>query len=282
MARTLSIGMAGGDVRSLQDALNFHLRTVEPLHVDGVFGKKTEARVRLFQQVNGLKVDGIAGPQTHSALYEVTEIDLQIGMMPRLQLTLPQLGKKPQAFDPSQWPAPTLTLPGLDTSWITNLLPGPRLLLPESSRLSLPWNNEPYTVFNWKLVVPTRKDPTDPAVRSYTTLVEWVNQMPVDSKFKLFLISKIPNPVKKISPPGVGFKWGVEPVWSPGKPTQFGLKANAQFTVQATQGAGGLPQIFFSAWGDLKATVDLDKKQGETLPRTNAEGTFMFGLKGVF
>ncbi|MFZ5986125.1 MAG: peptidoglycan-binding protein, partial [Bacillota bacterium] len=36
--------------------------------VDGVYGYKTYRAVRLFQYKNGLKVDGVAGPQTLSAL----------------------------------------------------------------------------------------------------------------------------------------------------------------------------------------------------------------------
>jgi N-acetylmuramoyl-L-alanine amidase len=36
--------------------------------VDGVYGSKTEAAVRKFQQKNGLTVDGLAGPATLKAL----------------------------------------------------------------------------------------------------------------------------------------------------------------------------------------------------------------------
>ena len=35
---------------------------------DGVYGKKTAAPVRLFQQKNGLTVDGVAGPKTLAAI----------------------------------------------------------------------------------------------------------------------------------------------------------------------------------------------------------------------
>ncbi|WP_369411295.1 peptidoglycan-binding domain-containing protein [Polycladospora coralii] len=37
--------------------------------VDGVFGAKTEAKVREFQKVNGLKVDGIVGRMTWGRLF---------------------------------------------------------------------------------------------------------------------------------------------------------------------------------------------------------------------
>src|SRR5262249_26667224 len=40
-----------------------------PLKEDGKFGPLTLARVREFQRVNGLLVDGVVGPQTNAALF---------------------------------------------------------------------------------------------------------------------------------------------------------------------------------------------------------------------
>jgi peptidoglycan hydrolase-like protein with peptidoglycan-binding domain len=51
--------------RTLQDLLNAH---GSALAIDGVFGPKTEAAVRHFQQSKGLTVDGVVGPQTWAAL----------------------------------------------------------------------------------------------------------------------------------------------------------------------------------------------------------------------
>ena len=60
-------GSKGADVTRLQTALNsmgYDCGTA-----DGIFGAKTEAAVRVFQQAKGLTVDGIAGKATQAALY---------------------------------------------------------------------------------------------------------------------------------------------------------------------------------------------------------------------
>lgn len=57
--------MTGDDVRELQRALK---RAGVELDADGVFGAGTEMAVRELQRKRGLKVDGIAGPATRSAL----------------------------------------------------------------------------------------------------------------------------------------------------------------------------------------------------------------------
>jgi hypothetical protein len=67
--RDLSIGSSGGDVSDLQNALNNRPPTsLALLDPDGVFGQKTDARVREFQRYNNLSVDGIVGPITRAAL----------------------------------------------------------------------------------------------------------------------------------------------------------------------------------------------------------------------
>lgn len=52
----------------MQARLNLRSSQLPPLQIDGIFGVKTLARVREFQRDSGLKVDGIAGPQTLDAL----------------------------------------------------------------------------------------------------------------------------------------------------------------------------------------------------------------------
>lgn len=67
---TLHLGMSGDAVKVLQQALHdsgaYGARGFTP--ADGVFGTHTLAAVRNFQQDKGLAVDGIAGPQTRTAL----------------------------------------------------------------------------------------------------------------------------------------------------------------------------------------------------------------------
>jgi peptidoglycan hydrolase-like protein with peptidoglycan-binding domain len=52
-------------VRTLQHLLRARGKSVA---VDGIFGPRTDAAVRAFQQEKGLAVDGIVGPRTWSAL----------------------------------------------------------------------------------------------------------------------------------------------------------------------------------------------------------------------
>jgi peptidoglycan hydrolase-like protein with peptidoglycan-binding domain len=73
---TIAPGKTGDAVRRLQRALR---RTPDPeIVVDGVFGPRTEAAVKDFQQGEGLVADGVVGPQTWAALPDG-------GPMPTLQ-----------------------------------------------------------------------------------------------------------------------------------------------------------------------------------------------------
>ena len=200
MNRTLSQGMTGQDVRALQDVLNFHIRRGQPLLVDGVFGAMTNARVLEFQRVNGLKVDGLVGPKTNAQLFEVTELPIPIVFVPTLQLNPPRLGRSgnfgiqpPRLIPQLQWPGPPIPPPfpfGLGKSF--SLL--------ENSLASLPDLNGPANALGVKVTMPTRKDPGDPLVASRNAIIELIDELPVNSKFKGFLISQVPNPVTKISP----------------------------------------------------------------------------------
>jgi peptidoglycan hydrolase-like protein with peptidoglycan-binding domain len=69
---TVRLGSTGPAVRAVQDQANFRNgRNGHSLNVDGVFGPKTQAWVRAFQQAEGFKSDGVVGALTWQAL--VTE-----------------------------------------------------------------------------------------------------------------------------------------------------------------------------------------------------------------
>lgn len=75
MARLLLRGTTGIDVKELQAALNFHIRQpAEPLNPDGIFGPLTQARVREFQRLAKIGIDGIVGPNTNAALYRTITV----------------------------------------------------------------------------------------------------------------------------------------------------------------------------------------------------------------
>ena len=66
---TVRSGSRGDAVRGVQE--EFQFRAGEPgqgLQVDGIFGPKTDAAVRGFQQALSLGADGIVGPKTWQAL----------------------------------------------------------------------------------------------------------------------------------------------------------------------------------------------------------------------
>jgi hypothetical protein len=282
MSRTLSQGMNGPDVRALQDVLNFHIRRGGTLKVDGVFGPDTNARVVEFQRANGLKTDGLVGPLTNAQLFEVTELPVPLIFMPRLQLNLPRVGapprigiQPPRLIPPLQWPgSPTPPPFPLASQKSFSLFPNSLTTLPDVSGT--------VSALNLKITLPTRKDPGDPLVASRTAIIDMIDELPVNSKFKAFLTSKVPNPVTKISPPSSGFKWGIDPVFDPFNPTGFGVKGNAQFMVRVLDGGAGMPNVVFGAWGDGKFFLNFDSKQGQARPTAQAEGMMMLGVKGVF
>lgn len=65
--KTLRVGSKGTQVKVLQWLLN-HTTDYTSGVVDGIFGTKTLAAVRQFQQANGLTVDGIVGKNTWTKL----------------------------------------------------------------------------------------------------------------------------------------------------------------------------------------------------------------------
>jgi hypothetical protein len=274
--------MTGQDVRELQDVLNFQIRRGEPLKVDGNFGPKTDVRVREFQRVNKLVVDGMVGMKTNAQLFEVTEVTLPILFMPNLQLTQPTFGTRtgsalqpPRLIPPLRWPGPPVPAP-------PPFQFGGSFSLGPSSFTFLPNLPGPANALGLKFTVPTRKDPDDPFVRSRQAIVEMINDLPVNSKFKALLLSQLPSTTRKISPPPSGFKWGLEPLFNPLDPKGFGVKGNAQFTLRLTEGHNGLPNMVLGAWGDGKFFLNFATKSGESRPKVEASGQVFFGVQGTF
>ncbi len=66
----LQYGSRGADVTRLQNALISLGYSVGSAGADGIFGGNTDAALRAYQRDKGLSVDGIAGQNTLSALYD--------------------------------------------------------------------------------------------------------------------------------------------------------------------------------------------------------------------
>lgn len=67
----VSEGSTGDAVRGVQEEFQHRNLTGDPgkgLHVDGIFGPRTDAAVRGFQRAVALAADGIVGPLTWRAL----------------------------------------------------------------------------------------------------------------------------------------------------------------------------------------------------------------------
>lgn len=97
---TLREGDTGDAVKQLQRALKN--RGYYSGSIDGTYGSSTVAAVTAFQQRNGLRVDGTAGPSTQTALYGTDALDAEeyVTLRPgdssidvrNLQYTLYELG----------------------------------------------------------------------------------------------------------------------------------------------------------------------------------------------
>lgn len=75
--RVLARGSNGPEVTELQKRLSMLGYVVGP--IDGIYGPKTEAGVRLFQKEHGLKIDGFAGSITIRELKRLTGESVTIG-----------------------------------------------------------------------------------------------------------------------------------------------------------------------------------------------------------
>ena len=64
----LKTGSSGDEVKTLQKRLN--AAGFDCGSADGIFGAKTEAALKAFQESAGIAADGVAGPATNGKLAE--------------------------------------------------------------------------------------------------------------------------------------------------------------------------------------------------------------------
>ena len=91
--------MSGEDVLLLQQRL-LELGLSITGQPDGIFGPQTDAAVRAYQKTRGLKVDGVAGPVTWSAMFEETSRDTALE---RVKHILDELKQPHQFRDSVSW-----------------------------------------------------------------------------------------------------------------------------------------------------------------------------------
>jgi hypothetical protein len=289
MGRLIRQGSKGADVRAVQDVLNFHIRRLPPLDVDGDFGPKTQARVVEFQKANNLKVDGVVGPETLGKLFEEELVPVPLALMPNLTLTMPSFGRSPLGLQPPQL-IPPLTLPPLSPPVVSPFL------LPPASSTSVPLLTPRGQALNLMLTAPVRNDPADPRVTSFNQIMHLLNSLPPDFPFRGLLIDLVPKPVRKIgpleldpvSPMSFGFKWGVKPLFdlkSVGPPPEFavGVNPSARYVLKLINPPGATtPKLGLFGQGDFKGTIDWTSQTAQSRPQLDLKGTVIVGIEGRF
>jgi len=195
--RDVSSGMKGADVYAVQAALNYHIRCAgPPLALDGIFGPKTDGRLRKFQKLNTLKADGIVGPRTRRMLFRFATANVD------LDCTATQPG---EALKPDQEGTQTRRTIIFPKEYGTFQFPNlnfPHYSLPPSPYIILPPVGPPPT--------PDPQVKEKPPVVIFPLKLEWdfsLFQKPdddidpkrdadinFDQKFKFILHYPIPNP----------------------------------------------------------------------------------------
>ena len=87
--KVLQSGSNGPDVALIQTWLNAARRrwpAIRPLTVDGKYGSATATAVKTFQQLDGLRSDGIVGPVTWEALYNAAHTEPSAEAYPGVRL----------------------------------------------------------------------------------------------------------------------------------------------------------------------------------------------------
>ena len=287
MGRLVKQGSKGADVRAIQDVLNFHIRRLTALAVDGDFGPLTHARVVEFQKSNQLKPDGIVGPNTMGKLFEEEQLPITFVLVPQQESTIgdPQQGIRPPRL------IPPLTLPPLTPPLVTT-----PLFLPPDSSARVPALTASGQAVTFVTTAPVRNDPIDPATRSFSEIMRLLDRLPQSFPFRGTIIGAVPKPVTKVgplelnpvSPMNFGFQWGVEPVFdlkSIGPPVEFkvGGDVNARYVLKLIDKPGSLvPQLGLFVQGDFRGTIDWTSQAAQSRPQIDLKGSILGGIGGTF
>ena len=286
MGRLVKQGSKGADVRAIQDVLNFHIRRVSPLAVDGDFGPRTQARVIEFQKANQLTADGIVGPRTMAKLFEEEQLPITLALVPQ---PAPAVAGPPRSIQPPRL-IPPLTLPPLTPPVVTPFF------LPPDSLSRVPVLTRAGQTVSFVTTVPVRNDPVDPATHSFNEIIRLLDHLPQSFPFRGTIIGAVPRPIQKVgpleldpvSPMSFGFQWGVKPVFdlkSIGPPIQFavGGAANARYILKLVDKPGAsVPQLGLFVQGDFRGTIDWTSQAAESRPQIDLKGSFVGGIQGRF
>jgi hypothetical protein len=286
MGRLIRQGSQGADVRAIQDVLNFHIRRLTPLEVDGDFGPLTHARAIEFQKSNKLKPDGIIGPNTMGKLFEEEQLPITLVLTPRQS---PTVSGPPRGIQPPRL-IPPLTLPPLTPPVITSFF------LPPDSLTRVPALTPAGQTMTVVLTAPVRNDPVDPTTASFLEIMRLLDRLPPTFPFRGSILGAVPQPVKKVgpleldpvSPMNFGFQWGVKPVFdlkSIGPPVAFavGGAVNARYVLKLIDKPGALvPQLGLFGQGDFKGTIDWTSQAAQSRPQIDLKGSFLGGIQGRF
>ena len=286
MGRLVKQGCKGADVRAIQDVLNFHIRRLAPLAVDGDFGPRTHARVVEFQKANQLAADGIVGPRTMAKSFEEEQLPITVALVPQQGS---KFGGPPRGIQPPRL-IPPLTLPPLTPPVMTPFF------LPPDSFSRIPVLTPAGQTVSFLTTVPVRNDPVDPATRSFNEIMRLLDHLPQSFPFRGTIIGAVPRPIPKVgpleldpvSPMSFGFQWGVKPVFdlkSIGPPVQFavGGAVNARYVLKLVDKPGAtVPQLGLFVQGDFRGTIDWTTQAAESRPQIDLKGSIAGGIQGRF
>ena len=286
MARTLSRGCEGEDVRATQDMLNYHIRRQDPLDPDGRFGPKTDARVRLFQTARKLQVDGIVGRDTRSDLFEFLSYSSQIVVIPPLTLPGFRAAGGANGIRPPRL-IPPLTLPNQPTTPQLMLTPPIQLrapiLLNSVSAASFATVQQP-SILNVKFTVAPVKAPDSPVLRAHQYTLKLLNDLPLESKVKAFLVNLVPNPIQVISEPKNSVTFNpFSPKYNPFDPNKLSNTAEAGFSIRIFGRPGDVtPQVALQGRAEGKVEMEYTGRAASGMFKFSSEWNFALGLGGTF